>query len=61
MQQSTCRLCSHACEPIRGACDNALEEPEYAAQILHFVKRGHDVDFRSARVSEAGVDRSGEQ
>ena len=61
VQQRRRRAARHAAEPIGGAGDDALVQPQHAAHLGHLVERRDEVHLGRARVAEADVDAAVDQ
>jgi hypothetical protein len=55
MQKGTSRLFSHASIAIGGSGHDAFEETERATDLWYVIQRGDDMNFRGARICEAGI------
>jgi hypothetical protein len=61
MQESAGWFFGHARIAVRGSGNDTFEETEHASHFRSAVERTNDVDFRSARVCEAGFNSTGHQ
>ena len=61
MQQRACRFFRHTCVAIRRPGDHTFEQSEHTAHFRRPVQRRHNVDLRSSRIAEAGINPSTQQ
>ena len=61
MKQSACRFAGHACITIRRSSNDPFEETKHATHFRRSVKGSNYMDFRRARVREAGFNPSDNQ